>query len=85
VGHPAPGFINTVYLSSRLGVGHRPTTCRGKKKEEKKLVGNLNCCLGTVTLSGIDLSSGKGLVELRPDGYIQMQSCRLEGEVSERS
>lgn len=30
----------------------------------KKLVGNLNCGLGTLRLRGIDISSGKGLVEL---------------------
>jgi hypothetical protein len=37
-----------------VGLGNRPTTCH-----RKQAVRNLNCGLGTIRPSGIDLDSGK--------------------------
>jgi hypothetical protein len=49
LGHPAPG------------IGDRPTTCHHRNRQ---LLGNLNCGLRTVRLSGINLGSGKSFPEM---------------------
>jgi hypothetical protein len=57
LGHPDPGVTNAVDWPFKLGLGDRPTAYH-----RKKAVRNLNCGLGKVRLSGIDLRIGKLLM-----------------------
>ena len=59
-GPPCPGgykYSGPILQVGGWVAGRQPVTV-------KKLVGNVNCGVGIVRLSGIDLNSGKGLVEL---------------------